>query len=105
MRSCERSKWAVADCGRTRARSARILRSAPQAEPWSSLRRGRADRFAVACTGQSGADELAEQRRRPRRPRLELRMELAGDEPGMVRQLDHLDQAARLERARDHEPR
>src|SRR3954449_10881635 len=69
-----------------------------------SLRGCSADRFAVACPRQGGADELTEQWRRPRRARLELRMELAGNEPRMVRQLDDLDEAAALKRARDHEP-
>ena len=41
---------------------------------------------------RGGADELAEQRRRPGRARLELRVELAGDEPRVVAQLDVLDQ-------------
>ena len=50
------------------------------------------------------ADEPAEERRRPRRARLELRVELARDEPRMVGQLDDLDEPALLERARDDEP-
>src|SRR3954447_14253119 len=50
-----------------------------------------------------GTDEVAEEGRGPRRARLELGVVLAGDEPGMVRELDHLDEAALLERARDHE--
>ncbi len=52
---------------------------------------------------ERSADEAAEQRRRPRRPRLELRVELARDEPGMVGQLDDLDEPALLERPADHE--
>src|SRR5204862_7662354 len=39
-----------------------------------------------------GRDEAGEERMRPRRPRLELRMELAADEPRMLRVLDDLDQ-------------
>ena len=50
-------------------------------------------------------DELAEERRRPRRPRLELGMELRGDEPWVVGQLDDLDEPALLERPADHEAR
>ena len=49
------------------------------------------------------ADEATEQRRRSRRAGLELRVELAGDEPGMVGELDDLDQEPFLERARDDE--
>src|ERR1043166_785828 len=41
-----------------------------------------------------GADESGEQRMRAHGPRLELRMELAADEPGMLRELDHLDERA-----------
>ena len=52
-----------------------------------------------------GADELAEERRGPGRPRLELRVELAGDEPRVVGELDDLDEPALLERPRDDEPR
>src|SRR5205823_2133712 len=48
---------------------------------------------ALECS----ADEVAEERRRPGRPRLELRMELAGDEPGMVGELDDLDESSGLE--------
>ena len=51
------------------------------------------------------ADEAAEERRRARRPRLELRVELARDEPRMVGQLDDLDEPALLERPADDEPR
>ena len=50
------------------------------------------------------ADELAEERRRPRRPRLELRVELARDEPRVVGQLDDLDEPSLLERPGDDEP-
>ena len=52
-----------------------------------------------------GADEVAEERRGARRARLELRVVLAGDEPGMVGELDHLDQAPLLESAGDDEAR
>src|SRR5207247_3697315 len=55
-----------------------------------------------ACEGRT--DEVAEQRRRTRRPRLELWMELARHEPGVVGQLDDLDQPALLERARNDQP-
>ena len=61
-----------------------------------------ADAFARAL--ERGADEVAEERRRSRRPRLELRMELARDEPGMIGQLDDLDEPSLLERPRDDEP-
>src|SRR5262249_16941873 len=46
----------------------------------------------------AGLDEPGEQRMRPQRLRLELGVELNGNEPGMVRQLDHLDELA-VERA------
>ena len=52
---------------------------------------------------QRGGDELAEERRRPRRPRLELRMELRRDEPRVVGELDDLDEPALLERPADDE--
>ena len=52
---------------------------------------------------ERGRDELAEERRRARRARLELGMELRRDEPRMVGQLDDLDQPALLERPADHE--
>src|SRR5262249_38042545 len=48
-------------------------------------------------------DETVEQWGRARRARLELRVELAGDEPGMIRQLDDLDQPPLLERSRHDE--
>src|SRR5215213_2415486 len=69
------------------------------------VRGGLADAGACASTVDGGADEVAEERRGPRRARLELGVILAGDEPGMVRELDHLDKAAFLERARDDEAR
>src|SRR5262245_34534170 len=68
------------------------------------LRRGRADALPGAAPLERRRDELAEERRGPRRARLELGMELARDEPGMVGQLDDLDEAALLERPRHHEP-
>src|SRR5438128_5276155 len=49
------------------------------------------------------ADEVPEERRRARRPRLELRMELARDEPRVVRELDDLDEPAFVDRAGDDE--
>ncbi len=48
-------------------------------------------RFARVLGG--GADELAEHRLGPVGARVELRMELGGDEERVVGQLDHLDQA------------
>src|SRR5213592_545435 len=44
--------------------------------------------------GAGGADESREQRVGPRRPRLELGVELAADEPWMIRQLDDLHERA-----------
>src|SRR5215208_2381202 len=67
------------------------------------VRGGLADAGARASALDRGADEVAEERRGPRRARLELGVILAGDEPGMVGELDHLDEAALLERARDDE--
>ena len=52
------------------------------------------DAAAGPRAAERGADELAEEWRRPGRPRLELRMELAGDEPGMVGELDDLHEPA-----------
>src|SRR5919109_933882 len=49
-------------------------------------------------------DKLAEERRGPSRPRLELRVELARHEPGVVGQLDDLDEAPFLVRPGDDEP-
>src|SRR5437667_8796735 len=43
---------------------------------------------------EGGTDEAREQRVRAHRPRLELGVELASDEPRMVGQLDHLDERA-----------
>src|SRR6266849_3471565 len=47
--------------------------------------------FAMA---QRGADETRKQRVRAHRPRLELGMELAADEPRMLGELDHLHERA-----------
>src|SRR5215211_8737915 len=69
---------------------------------WNAGALGRADTPAGAR--QRRADELAEERRRPRRPRLELRVELAGDEPRVVLELDDLDQAAFLICPRHDQP-
>src|SRR5258705_10314140 len=40
------------------------------------------------------ADESGKQRMRTHRPRLQLGMELAADEPGMIGQFDHFDERA-----------
>src|SRR5579862_235881 len=61
------------------------------------------DVAARPCAVERSRDELAEERSRPRGPRLELGMELRCDEPWMVGQLDDLDEAALLERAADDE--
>ena len=45
---------------------------------------------ALGAQARGCADELAEQRRRPRGPRLELRVELRGHEPRVVGDLDRL---------------
>src|SRR4051794_5329480 len=73
-----------------------------RAEPARSGRNG-FDCRAFAGADKRGADEIAEQRCRPSRPRLELRMELTSDEPRMLRQLDDLDEATFLECASDDE--
>src|SRR5690606_28048259 len=52
-----------------------------------------------------GADEAAEQRVAVARARRELGVELAAEEPRVVRQLDHLHELAVLGRAGEHEPR
>src|SRR5919198_3589388 len=57
----------------------------------------------VAALQVRGPDEIAEERVRPVRPRAELGVELARHEPGVVGQLDDLDQAAiRRQTAEDH---
>src|SRR2546425_6872279 len=43
---------------------------------------------------ERGTHEAGEQRMRSHRPRFELGVELAADEPRMIRQLDHLDERA-----------
>src|SRR5213082_2259331 len=63
------------------------------------------DRAALAGSCERSAHEIAEQRRRARRPRLELRVELRGDEPRVVRELDDLDEAPLLEGAGHREAR
>src|SRR5256714_11367391 len=50
------------------------------------------------------ADKSREQRMRPHRPRLQLGVELAADEPRMIRQLDHLDQRAVRRQPRRPQP-
>src|SRR5689334_12780085 len=69
-----------------------------------TLGRSHSIRRALARPLECGADEAAEERRRARGPRLELRMELARDEPRMVGQLHDLDEAALLERPGHDEP-
>src|SRR5258707_7295010 len=75
-------------------------RSAPRRRALRDFDAGAGTR---AGAHERGRHELAEERRRARRRRLDLRMELRRDEPGMVRQLDDLDQPPLLERAADHE--
>src|SRR5581483_3603411 len=70
-----------------------------------SLRGGYSIAAALPRTLERSRDELAEERRRARGPRLELRMELRRDEPGMVGKLDDLDEPSLLERPADDEPR
>src|SRR5438132_881338 len=60
---------------------------------------------ALARAVERGADEFAEERRRASRPRLELGVELRGDEPRVVDELDDLDEPALLKRPRYHQPR
>src|SRR5439155_1998780 len=76
------------------------------AMPRSYGRLGRhcADRHAGPGPGERGADEFAEERRGTRRSRLELRMELARDDPRVVRKLHDLDEPSLLERPGDDEP-
>src|SRR5207244_11170611 len=54
---------------------------------------------------QRGLDEALEERMAVHGPRLELGMRLRRDEPGMVLELDHLDEPAVRRRARADEPR
>src|SRR2546422_5370471 len=53
---------------------------------------------------QGRLDEALEERVALHRPRLELGVELAGDEPGMVAELDHLDQRPVGRHAGEPEP-
>ena len=66
--------------------------------------RGRGRR-ALLRAAERGAHELAEQRRRAVRARLELGVVLRGDEERVVVDLDHLDQALVRRCARDHQAR
>ena len=71
----------------------------PVGWPVDGLAEPRAARRRCASAAlERGADELAEERRRPRRARLELRVELARDEPRVIGQLDDLDEPPLLER-------
>src|SRR5689334_6047755 len=56
--------------------------------------RGRIDARQLLRMRQCRTDKAGEQRVRTHRPRLELGMELAADEPGVVGELDHLDERA-----------
>src|SRR5581483_4968186 len=49
---------------------------------------------ALALGARGGGDESGEERMRARRPRLQLGVELAAEEPRMVRELDDLDELA-----------
>src|SRR5207248_2891998 len=62
------------------------------------LRGDRAHRGTRTSACQPCGDELTEERRGTRRARLELRVELTRDEPGMVGKLDDLHEPALLER-------
>ena len=77
-------------------RSSRVMRRLTRATPRARRRAG--------AQARGGADELAEQRRRPCGAALELGVELRGDEAGVVGQLDDLDQPAVGRRAADDEP-
>src|SRR5690349_16723812 len=65
---------------------------------------GRDDLGRSGAPRRGRADEVTEQWLRPVRPGLELGVVLAGHEPGVVGQLDHLDQPLVLVRAGDVEP-
>src|SRR6266550_8390519 len=54
--------------------------------------RGRIDARPLFPMLQCRTDKAREQRVRAHRPRLQFGMELAADEPRMVRQLDHFDE-------------
>src|SRR5918994_4557710 len=79
----------------------RSTTSEGMARCYAALGRNCADGGPFARARQCGADELAEERRRPRGPRLELGVELARHKPRVVRKLDDLDEPAFLERAGD----
>src|SRR2546423_9334813 len=70
----------------------------PPARPMSVRQLGQLARRRGACLElpviDRGAHKPGEQRMGTHRPRLELGMELATDEPRMLRQLDHLDERA-----------
>src|SRR5207248_6190298 len=61
-------------------------------------------RVAALGAGEGRTDELAEQRRRPIGPALELRMGLRSDPERMLVQLDELHQPAVRRQARATEP-
>src|SRR5689334_8612219 len=61
-------------------------------------------RLAIRLLLARCPDEPYEQRMPVARRRGELRMELAGEKPRMVRELDHLDEQIVHRLARDHEP-
>src|SRR5207248_3181083 len=113
-RGCTSGRGPRADASRRRARSARTSprprgrdprRSASGTPRGPSVASGRGEPRPGEGALSRGADEIAEQRCGPRRARLELRVELARDEPGVVGQLDDLDEASLLERPRHDEPR
>ena len=56
-------------------------------------------------TSSCSSDEIAEQRVRIPGTTLELGVRLGGNKPGMVRQLNHLDQTSVRGKARHNEPR
>src|SRR3954453_3728651 len=65
--------------------------------------RGLALGRALAGALERGGHEIAEERLRAKRPRLELRVELRGDEERVVRQLDDLHEPLVRRGARAHE--
>src|SRR4029450_1646977 len=70
---------------------------------WSLARQR--DRVLRLCGREDlrGADELAEQRVRPRRSRAELGVELTGHEERVTLELDDLDESAVRRQTREHE--
>src|SRR5262245_43212323 len=70
----------------------------------SVIRASRGSSSPGALMVQRGLDERGEERMRLPRPRAEFRVELAGHEPGMVRQLDDLDQLLVRPDPRDPKP-